>query len=61
MKFGGTTRAKKKKKEDIFDILLVLNARVVTFLACENILAPCRWGRFTRRNVCDPATEIPYW
>ena len=19
-----------------------------------------RWGRFTRRNVCDSATEIPY-
>ena len=20
-----------------------------------------RWGRFVRRNVCDSATEIPYW
>ena len=20
-----------------------------------------RWGRFTRRNVCDSAAEIPYW
>ena len=20
-----------------------------------------RWGRFARRNVCDLATEIPYW
>ena len=20
-----------------------------------------RWGRFARRNVCDSATEIPYW
>ena len=25
------------------------------------LLAFCRWGRFTRRNVCDSATEIPYW
>ena len=25
-------------------------------------LAPRRWGRFVRRNVCDSATEIPaYW
>ena len=22
---------------------------------------PRRWGRFARRNVCDSATEIPYW
>ena len=20
-----------------------------------------RWGRFAQRNVCDSATEIPYW
>ena len=25
------------------------------------LLALRRWGRFARRNVCDPATEIPYW
>ena len=25
------------------------------------LLAPRRWGRFARRNVCDSATEIPYW
>ena len=24
-------------------------------------LALRRWGRFARRNVCDSATEIPYW
>ena len=22
---------------------------------------PRRWGRLARRNVCDSATEIPYW
>ena len=25
------------------------------------LLALRRWGRFARRNVCDSATEIPYW
>ena len=25
------------------------------------LLALCRWGCFMRRNVCDSATEIPYW
>ena len=25
------------------------------------LLAPRCWGRFARRNVCDSATEIPYW
>ena len=25
------------------------------------LIAPRRWGRFARRNVCDSATEIPYW
>ena len=25
------------------------------------LLALRRWGRFARRNVCDLATEIPYW
>ena len=24
------------------------------------LVAPHRWGRFARRNVCDLATEIPY-
>ena len=24
-------------------------------------LAPCCWGCFTRRNVCNPVAEIPYW
>ena len=25
------------------------------------LLVPRRLGRFVRRNVCDSATEIPYW
>ena len=25
------------------------------------LLALLRWGRFAPRNVCDSATEIPYW
>ena len=25
------------------------------------LLALRRWGRFAGRNVCDSATEIPYW
>ena len=25
------------------------------------LLALRPWGRFARRNVCDSATEIPYW
>ena len=25
------------------------------------LLAPRRWGRLARMNVCDSATEIPYW
>ena len=25
------------------------------------LLASYRWGRFAKRNVCDSATEIPYW
>ena len=25
------------------------------------LLSPCCWGRFSRRNVCDLAREIPYW
>ena len=25
------------------------------------LLAPHRWGRFARKNVCDSATEIPCW
>ena len=25
------------------------------------LLALRRWRRFARRNVCDLATEIPYW
>ena len=25
------------------------------------LLALRRWGRFARNNVCDSATEIPYW
>ena len=25
------------------------------------LLALRRWGRFARRNICDSATEIPYW
>ena len=24
------------------------------------LLALCRWGHFTRRNVCDSVAEIPY-
>ena len=25
------------------------------------LLAPRRWGSSAKRNVCDSATEIPYW
>ena len=25
------------------------------------LLALHRWGHFARRNICDSATEIPYW
>ena len=25
------------------------------------LLALRRWGRFAQRNICDSATEIPYW
>ena len=34
----------------------ILSLRKHTFL-----LALRHWGRFARRNVCDSATEIPYW
>ena len=33
-------------------------------LACKKhpfLLALRRWGHFTRKNVCDLVTEIPYW
>ena len=25
------------------------------------LLAPCYYGRFTKRNICASAIEIPYW
>ena len=25
------------------------------------LFAPRHWGRFARRNLCDSATETPYW
>ena len=34
----------------------------VTSLRKHSFLLALRcWGRFARRNVCDSATEIPYW
>ena len=62
----GIQQDKDRAKFEIFEWkikrLLEFRIRMISSLRKHPfLLALRRWGRFARRNVCDSATEIPYW
>ena len=50
----------RSKRTDTFQQVL-MNPLVLSLRKHPFLLALRRWERFARRNVCDSATEIPYW
>ena len=52
------------KYTEMLAIAVHENKKLGDNIACENrrlALLTTAGGRFARRNVCDSATEIPYW
>ena len=62
-KFGWNLRLATFGSERVkFDWILLKFCSVLFSLRKHPFLLVLRsWGRFSRRNVCDSATEIPYW
>ena len=48
-------------QRDIFQRTKCMHCITFSLRKYPFLLTLRRWGHFARRNVCDSATEIPYW